>query len=429
MNADARIKKILVILSPELIESADPMESTLLKRAAAVSRATGCELELFHVAFDSALDYQLFKSGEELEKQRQMLLDRDATRLAELAAWFVQKGVSVEHEVRWDYPRADAMLKKITQSRPDFVMKRQEQHGFLLGITTNTDWELARHAPSSLWLVHDGIDRIDTLLAAVGNKSGEPSDVTSATDRTLMATAIDVGSACDARVLAVNAYELPEVADFAANVGGAVMPVQSAKAQQEARSRIVERHTQHVMELTRNYGVGEDSVFLREGHPGAIIPEVAKEVEARLIVMGAKSVSRLERVVRPVTVEPVMANADCDILVVRDDDSEEVAGVDEQPIRGVPRYDLENAITHPDDMFESPQQVANLSDISVDLRKRILQAWEYDIRAEMAEENEGGPVREIDVNALDDILSAKALLDMKAGQSASGAHNGESPSR
>ena len=424
MNVDARIRKILVILSPELIESADPMESALLKRAAYISRATGCELELFHVAFDSGLDHQLFKSEDELEKQRQGLLDRDATRLAEIAAWLAQKGVSVEHEVRWDYPRADAMLKKIAQSNPDFVMKRQEEHGFLLGITTNTDWELARHAPSSLWLVHDGIDRIETLVTAVGNKSGESSDVTSATDRRLLETAVDVGRAFEARVMAVNAYELPDVSNFVTNVGGTVMPVQEAKDQQAARSRVVARHTQHVKALTDGFGIEDDDVLLREGHPGRVIPDIAKEVGAGLIVMGAKSVGRLERIVRPVTVEPVMAEADCDILVVRDDDSETAAAVEETPIRGVPRYNLEKAITHPDDTFESPQQVANLSDISVDLRKRILQAWEYDIRAEMAEENEGGPVREIDVNALDDILSAKALLDMKAGAVS---RNGESP--
>ena len=418
MNSEARINKILVVLGPELIEATDPMESTLLKRAAAVSQATGCELELFHVTFDSALGYRLFTSDEELDQQRQMLLDRDATRLAEIAAWLVDKGMKVEHEVRWDYPRADAILKKIAQSKPDVVMKRQEEHGFLLGITTNTDWDLARHASSNLWLVHDDTDRIDTLVAAIGNKSDRSVEVTSADDRSLLATAIGVGKACEARVVAVNAYELPEVADFAANVGGTVMPVQSAKAQQEARSRIVERHTKHVTELTDKYGLDEDDVFLREGHPGSVIPEVAKEVRAGLIVMGARNVGRLERVVSSVTVEPVMANADCDILVVRDEDSQETAGVEERPVRGEPRYDLEHAITHPDDTFESPQQVANLSDISVDLRRRILQAWEYDIRAEMVEENEGGPVRDINVNALDDILSAKALLDMQAGQAA-----------
>ena len=114
------------------------------------------------------------------------------------------------------------------------------------------------------------------------------------------------------------------------------------------------------------------------------------------------------------TVEPVMAEADCDILVIREDQPDTAVTILDKPRTGVPRHDLEHAITHPNETFESPQQVANLSDVSIELRKRILQAWEYDIRAEMAEENEGGPVKPIDVNALDDILSAKELLEMKA---------------
>jgi hypothetical protein len=113
-----------------------------------------------------------------------------------------------------------------------------------------------------------------------------------------------------------------------------------------------------------------------------------------------------------------MANAGCDILIVRGEITDDVPGVAKRTAKGEPRYDLEYAITHPDDTFESPQQVANLSEISVDLRKRILQAWEYDIRAEMREQNEGGPVREVDADALDQILSAKALLDMKTGRGA-----------
>jgi nucleotide-binding universal stress UspA family protein len=418
MSSKASCKKILVIMNPELIESSDPLESALLKRAIAFSKDRGCELELFHVAYDSALEYQLFKSGDEFERLRQERLDNDATKLAEIAAWLVQRGIAVEHEVRWDYPRADAILRKVAQSEPDFVMKRQQRHGFFLGITTNTDWELARRATANLWLVHDATDRIDALIAAVGNRMGGPGDVTADIDHTLLTTAIDVGKACNARVLAVNAYELPDVANYIANAGDTMMPVQSTRDHEKTRSRIVARHSEHVRALTDNVGIGQQDIYLREGHPATVIPEVAKEVGAGLIVMGANSIGRLERIVRPVTVEPVMANAGCDILIVRGEITDDVPGVAKRTAKGEPRYDLEYAITHPDDTFESPQQVANLSEISVDLRKRILQAWEYDIRAEMREQNEGGPVREVDADALDQILSAKALLDMKTGRGA-----------
>jgi hypothetical protein len=54
-----------------------------------------------------------------------------------------------------------------------------------------------------------------------------------------------------------------------------------------------------------------------------------------------------------------------------------------------------------------------MDEVSIALRKRILQAWEYDLRAEMIAENEGGSPREIDVDALDDIRSAIDVLAMR----------------
>ena len=55
------------------------------------------------------------------------------------------------------------------------------------------------------------------------------------------------------------------------------------------------------------------------------------------------------------------------------------------------------------------------------LRRRILQVWEYDIRAAMVEENEGGPVRDIDAGTLRDIQAARAALDsMDVGQARDG---------
>ena len=129
-----------------------------------------------------------------------------------------------------------------------------------------------------------------------------------------------------------------------------------------------------------------------------------------MIVMGASSIGRLERLVSSVTVEPVMADTNTDYLVVRERDLARVPAAGKSPIIGAPKRDLENAITNPDATFDSPQEVADLADLSIELRNRILQAWEYDIRAEMVDENEGGPIREIDVNALDAIYSAKAFL-------------------
>jgi hypothetical protein len=143
-----------------------------------------------------------------------------------------------------------------------------------------------------------------------------------------------------------------------------------------------------------------------------VITSVASELDADLIVMGARSMSRLERMVRSVTVEPVLAEAECDILIVRDDDKRSGAAVARKaPVRGVPKYDVEKAVVTPQEAFRSPGEVAEMTEISVDLRHRILQAWEYDVRAALAEENEGGPARDVDANAIDEIRDARARLE------------------
>ena len=411
MTHEAKIKKALIVLSPDLIRPAAPMDSALIQRAVSLAKITGCELELFHVCHDGRLDSSLFTSDKEMQSERERLTDEDATRLAELATRLRGESIKVRYEARWDYPRADAILRKIAQTRPDIVMKQAREQSYVLGISSNTDWELARRSPAHVWLVNDDVDDIDRVLAAVGNKFADPADITTAADYDLLRIAGLVGDTFKAAVYPVNAFQVPTDPAYTGQVDGAA--AQPVEGQQIRRGQTQRQHSAAVKALAKYFGISRDKVHICEGHPNNVIPETAEAVNADLIVLGAKSIGRLERFLSSVTVEPVMAETNCDILVVRDRDLSSVPEVAVSPLHGVPKYDLEHAIMDPEGTFESPQEVANVSEISIDLRRRILQAWEYDIRASMEEENEGGAVRDIDVNALDTIVSAKALLDMK----------------
>ena len=79
--------------------------------------------------------------------------------------------------------------------------------------------------------------------------------------------------------------------------------------------------------------------------------------------------------------------------------------------QGVPAFDLEQAITTPEKTFESPMEVAKTDELSVALRKRILQAWQMDIEANMVAVDEGGPVAKIDISSLKEISAARKKLD------------------
>ena len=413
MPYEPAIRKVLVVLDSEVTSPDVPKASVLLRRATALARKTGCELELFHACYDSALENDLFASEENLGKLRKQLTDRSATRLAELAAWLGKDGINVSHEARWDAPRTDAILRKTVDSGADVVMKAAREHGYVLGITSHTDWELARRSPAHVWLVNDAIEDVGRIVAAVGNRFAGADDDGELRDRDLLQTAVLFGQAFDAEVHPVNAYAPPTTTAFVGTIGATAVPIETTSEQRELAAKIVDRHRATLMALARNLGVPKDNVHLCEGDPADVIPDTASELGADAIVMGASSIGRLERFLTPVTVEPVMSKAGRDIVVFRDQDTSRVPEAKSKPFRGEPRHDLGQAITYPEDTFESPEEVANLSGVSVALRKRILQAWEYDLRAEMAEENEGGPVRDIDVSVLDEILAAKELLDMK----------------
>jgi hypothetical protein len=173
--------------------------------------------------------------------------------------------------------------------------------------------------------------------------------------------------------------------------------------------------------LAQYFQIDTDNVHVREGYPSEVVTNVAAELDAGMIVMGARSISRLERMIRSVTVELVMADAKCDVLIVRDDDDQmAAASAAADAVCGVRKYDLEKAIIDPRAVFRSPLDVTGMHDISFELRQRILQAWEYDIRAELAAENEGGVVHDLDANALDEIRKAKRLLDGNQHDSRSG---------
>lgn len=413
MRHTTSIDKVLVVLSPDLIKPDKPKQSPLIQRALSLAKNTGCQLELFHVCYDGGLEHQLFRSDADLDREREELIDHDATLLAEIATRLKSEGITVHHEVRWDAPRTDSILRKIAQARPDVVMKQAREHNYVLGLTSNTDWELARRSPAHVWLVNDDVNDIGTLLAAVGNKLGDPGDITTAIDYELLQIAGLIGKTFSAQIFPANAFQVPELNSLIAGVGGAVPPVSSVEKQKARRRELVKQHSASVRALAQYFNIPNDNVLVHEGHPNEVIPEVARSIGADMIVMGANSISRLERLVGSVTVEPVMAEASSDILVVRERDTTLVPDAANSPIYGVPRYDLERAITSPEETFESPSEVANVTELSAELRRRILQAWEYDIRAEMVEEDDGGPTGDIDVNALDEIYSARALLEMQ----------------
>ena len=419
MSDGAKDLRALVVLSPDLVKPEAPLDSALLRRAVDYAKRSGCELELFHVCYDASLDYQLFPSEAALQEQREILTDRDATLLGEITARLRDEQIDVTQEVCWDNPRTDAILRKIARSAPDVVFKQAREHSFLFGIKSNTDWDLARRSTVPLWFVNSDTGSMDRIVTAIGNPIVAAASDESSVDRQILEYSDRIASVYDASIYPVNAYQVPAIGRFIASVDGVVAPTGAMVGMNETREELIERHTKAIRDLASGFERARDHIHVHEGHPTKVIIDVAESVGAGMIVMGASTIGRMERLVTPVTVEPVMAEAQCDLLIVHERDRTEVPESVTEAFYGKPRFDIERAITDPEDTFDSPRDVVRLDEISIDLRRRILQAWEFDIRAGMAEENEGGPAQGVNLNALDEIETAKQLLSPTAGKARS----------
>ena len=142
------------------------------------------------------------------------------------------------------------------------------------------------------------------------------------------------------------------------------------------------------------------------------IGRLLAELEAHLglLVMGARKLGRLERALSPVAAEPVLAEAPCDMLFVREPGDVTVPEAKSFQATATPDINLEMAIMYPEKAFKTPLAVVRSDQLSKELRGRLLEIWEMDVEAKLREEDEGGPVRASQAGVLKEIQGARREL-------------------
>jgi nucleotide-binding universal stress UspA family protein len=403
------IRRILVVVDPGGVLPTRPEQSALLRRAIQVARATGAEIELFYPCHDPSLDISLFASREEVSQEKERVANRAATQLAELALGMSGDDVEVKHEVRWDHPVSDAILRKIDDAAPDLVMKRSRGPSFFVGLSQNTDWELIRNAPAHIWFVRGEAVLTDTVLTAVGGTAIDEGIITDSDYRVFRIGSL-VADCFGASNRAVHCYQVPRVdayATYAPFISGASTVV----AQTQPWQDLAELHGEAISRFAEHFDLDAAQVILARGEPGSALPEQASAHDAGLLVMGARNLSRWERVLSPVAAEPVLAGTPCDLLIVKEAGDVEIPQADRQPRTGEPDIDVEMAVVHPEKAFRTPLAVARADHLTGELRQRILDVWELDIESQLREEDEGGPVRATRAGVLNEISAARREID------------------
>ena len=108
------------------------------------------------------------------------------------------------------------------------------------------------------------------------------------------------------------------------------MPLMATHVDTEAdrHLEISIEHGRIIRAFAAFFNLDTDDVRLVDGEAATVLPDMARSLDAGLVVMHARSLGRWERVFSAVSAEPVLAQAHCDVLFVKTETEIDETGVE-----------------------------------------------------------------------------------------------------
>ena len=212
--------------------------------------------------------------------------------------------------VRWDYPVHESIVREVMREDIDLLVIESHRHGAAARLVlTNTDWQLIRLCPCPVLLVKSNrsYERARVLVSVDPmHAHAKPA----ALDARLLATGSALAETFAGKLHAAHFYML--TTPLATGFMVEPLPLPAEIAEQHARDV-----RKAFDELTARYELGTRRAHLRTGIPVDELPDLASEIDAPLVVMGAVSRSGLKRLFIGHTAERVIDRLKCDVLIVK----------------------------------------------------------------------------------------------------------------
>jgi universal stress protein E len=202
-------------------------------------------------------------------------------------------------DARWGNPPYEQIIDKVLESEPDLLVQSTRHHEKLARLLlSHQDWQLLRYCPCPLLLVKDrSWPSQPNILVAVdpAHANDKPADL----DERLTDMGAHLATLCEGAVHLYHCIHQPPVSGlYPVSVDPAVY--------EEKCGGLLARH-----ELPRNrlHIVDEDIQ--------TSLPELADQLKAAVVVMGALSRSRLDRLFVGNTAEQLLDRLHQDVMIIK----------------------------------------------------------------------------------------------------------------
>lgn len=298
-----------------LLVVADPtvQEQKALSRAIELADKHTCKITLFLSIYDFSYEMTTMLSVDERQSMKDAVIQDRSLWLQELAK---ENGVDSEKfdvKVDWHNRPYESIIKEAIRGNYDLVIKGTHKHDVLKSVIfTPTDWHLLRKCPSAVLLVKDHAwpDHGKVLAAVSTGNSNEHHD---SLNSEIISHASFMSRLLNAETHLINAFPptplniAVEIPDFDAL---------------EYNSNLKEHHQSSLNTLANEYDVNTNNLHLLEGMPEDVIPHVADDIDAELVVMGTIGRTGISAALIGNTAEHVMDNINCDLLAIKPSDFE-----------------------------------------------------------------------------------------------------------
>jgi universal stress protein E len=290
------LSKLLVIIEP------DSETQPALEKAKSLARLADCEIELLLTEFTTYLEDGFFFDPEQAKQMRYDLADRRMADLEALAQPLREQGLEVSCSVAWGNPPYMETLSRIKQLNPSMVLKTTRHHSKVSRMfLTHEDWELVRYSPVPLLLVKERHwEDAPRILVAV-----DPYHIN------------DKPAALENKMITA-------ARAFANETGGDVHLFHSAWVSPLAGSYPlapnIEKEETVLHDMAAANGVDGNNVHWSLDRVDESLPEVVDELGVNILVMGAISRSKIDRLLLGSTAEKIIDSVECDILILKPDE-------------------------------------------------------------------------------------------------------------
>jgi universal stress protein E len=300
------IHNILAIVDP----TADLQPA--VSKSALLAESIGARLELFVCDTPAA---RAARWAAHLESGRDRPFVRDLKELVEShAAPLRVRGLDVTTEVVVaDGPLHAALMERVKHTSAGLVVKDTHHHSFAhRTFLTNTDWQLIRCCPVPLLLTKPKLwAGTPKILAAID--PGHANDKPMVLDHRILDYAMLLGYKLAAELHVAHVF-LPMAAIAAAASGDGAISI-AVTAEDLRREEVSSR--QRVAAAIDGYAIAPANIHVEAGGTVEILPRIAGNVHADIVVMGAISRSGLQRIFIGSTAEDVLEHLPSDVLIVK----------------------------------------------------------------------------------------------------------------